>query len=153
MYLTLENINNLNYIISELNRIQDDRQKENFLHEHIEDTDLFLEAIKKINKSKIPTGQKKAKRDRKEAVIETDLYKEEDIYSILREKNNTEIMQEYSLSDLKKMYASIYKTNPTSSYTKERIISTLRNRMHGMRRAEAFALLAEEREKKKANSF
>lgn len=147
MYLTLENINDLNYIISELNRIQDDKQKEKFLNEHIEDTDLFLETVKKINKNKIPTGQKKAKR-RKEEVLETNLYKEEDIYSILLEKNNTEIMQEYSLSDLKKMYASIYKTNPASGYTKERIVGVLRNRMHSMRRAEAFALLAEEREKK-----
>lgn len=53
---------------------------------------------------------------------------------------------EYSLSDLKKMYVSVYKRPPTSSDTKERLIRTLRNRMHGMKRAESFALLAEGRE-------
>jgi len=62
------------------------------------------------------------------------------------QKNNVEMMDEYSLSDLKKMYVSVYKRPPTSSYTKERLISTLRNRMHGMKRAESFALLAEGRE-------
>ena len=53
---------------------------------------------------------------------------------------------EYSLSDLKKMYVSVYKRLPTSRDTKERLIRTLRNRMHGMKRAESFALLAEGRE-------
>lgn len=42
MYLSLENINNLDYIISGLNDIEEDDQKEKFLHEHIEDADLFL---------------------------------------------------------------------------------------------------------------
>lgn len=147
MYLSLENINNLDYIISGLNDIEEDDQKEKFLHEHIEDADLFLETIKKVNKNKIPIGKKKAKRKNKE-VIEMDLYKEEDIYTILCEKNNVEIMEEYSLADLKRMYASIYEKSPTSNYTKEKIVSILRNRMHTMRRAEAFALLAEKRNMK-----
>lgn len=81
------------------------------------------------------------------------MYREEEIYKILCEKSNAEIIKEYSLSDLKKMYASIYKKSPTSSYTKERIVGALRNRMHTMKRAEAFAALAEEREKKKENSY
>lgn len=149
MYFTIENINNLKGIIVELNSIEDQGQKEKFLQEHVEDTALFLDTIKKINKKKISTGQKKISKQRDDEAV-TDFYKEEDIYSILCEKNNAEIMQEYSLSDLRKMYASIYEKNPASSYTKERIISTLRNRMHIMKRAEAFAGLAEEREKKRA---
>ena len=152
MYLTIENINNLNRIISEINNIEDEEQKEKFLNEHIEDTALFFDTIKKINKKKISRGYGKVSKQRtKEA--ETGIYREEEIYKILCEKNNAEIIKEYSLSDLKKMYASIYKKSPTSSYTKERIVEVLRNIMHTMKRAEAFAVLAEEREKKKENSY
>lgn len=152
MYLTVENINNLNGIISELNNIEDENKKEQFLSEHIEDTALFLETIRKINKKKIPKKNEKSQMQRmEERVIEQ--YQEEEIYNILCKKSNVEMMNEYSLSDLKKMYASVYNRQPTSSYTKERIINTLRNRMHTMKRAEAFALLAEKRNKKKVNSF
>lgn len=56
-------------------------------------------------------------------------------------------MREYSLADLKGMYTSVYNRKPTSSYTKEKIISILRNRMHGMKRAESFGMLAEEPQK------
>lgn len=146
MYLTLDNIKNLNGIISELNSIEDENEKEQFLNEHIEDTALFLDTIKK-NKKKIAMGHGRIQKQRQEGV-EANLYTEEEIYKILSEKNNAEIMKDYSLSDLKKMYASIYKSNPTSSYTKERIVGVLRNRMHSMKRAEAFAAMAEEREKK-----
>lgn len=152
MYLTVENIKNLNDIISNLNTIEDEKEKEQFLKEHIEDTALFFDTIKKINKKKISTGYGKVQKQRREEA-EMDLYKEEEIYTILCKKNNEEIMEGYSLSDLKRMYASVYNRQPTSSYTKERIISTLRNRMHTMKRADAFALMAEERNKKKANSY
>lgn len=152
MYLTAENINNLNDIISELNNIESEKERKQFLNEHIEDVEMFLDTIKKINKKKITTGQKTVQKQRKEKV-EVDLYKEEEIYTILCKKNNVEIMEEYSLSDLKKMYASIYKKNPTSSYTKERIVGVLRNRMHTMKRAESFAILAEERNRRKTDSF
>ena len=152
MYLTVENINSLNSIISELNSIEDESKKEQFLHEHIEDTTLFLETIRKINKKKLPSKDRKSSKQRvEEAQIE--LYQEEEIYNILCKKNNVEMMDEYSLSDLKKMYVSVYNRQPTSSYTKERIVGVLRNRMHTMKRAEAFALVPKEHNKKKVDSF
>ena len=83
------------------------------------------------------------------AILLNGLYEENEIYSIFEQKDDKVIMEEYSLTALKQMYISIYKRKPTSSYTKERIISTLRNRMHTMNRTEAFMRLAEEREKKK----
>lgn len=137
MYLTAENIRSLNDIILELNTIDDEKEKEQFLKDHTEDTALFLETMKKINKKKLPRKNAKVTKHG-ETKFETDVYQEEDIYRILQNKNNIEIMDEYSLADLKKMYAS--------GYTKERIIRTLRNRMHSMKRTKAFALLAEERE-------
>ena len=145
MYFTVENIRSLNDIISGLNTIEDEIEKERFLNEHIEDTALFLDTMKKLNKKKIPFKNEKTLKQKVDE--EKSLYQEEEIYSILCEKSNTEIMQEYSLADLKGMYASVYNRKPTSSYTKERIISTLRNRMHTMKRAESFGMLAEARKK------
>lgn len=146
MYFTVENIKSLNGIIFGLNTIKDEKEIEEFLDEHIEDTVLFLETIKKLNKKKLPKKNGKLKTHKIEEE-EKELYQEEEIYRILCEKNNVAIMNEYSLSDLKRMYESIYNRKPTSRYTKERIINSLRNRMHTMKRAEVFAGLAEERRK------
>ena len=61
MYLTVENIKSLDDIISGLNTIEDEKEKEQFLYQHIEDTDFFLETLKKLNKKKIPAKAKKWK--------------------------------------------------------------------------------------------
>ncbi len=151
MYFTVENIRNLDNIISGLNTIEDENKKEQFLNEHIEDTALFLDTIKKINKKKISTGRNKVQKQRGKN-LKIDLYKEEEIYAILGQKNNEEIIKEYSLADLKRMYASVYDKNPASGYTKERIVGVLRNRMHNMKRAEAFSLAADGRNKEKAGN-
>ncbi|MCI9033834.1 MAG: hypothetical protein HFJ08_07260 [Lachnospiraceae bacterium] len=98
-------------------------------------------------------GYNKAKVQKQREEVETNLYEEDEIYAILNRKENIEIIKEYSLMDLKKMYAAVYKTNPTSNYTKERIIGVLRNRMHTMKRAESFGLSVEERNKRTVNSL
>lgn len=151
-FVTTETINDLKEIIVGLNTIEDAEKKEEFLNEHIEDKDLFLETLKKINKSKLPKEHSKSQKKRN-ICTDTKFFEEDQIYDIFHQKSNEEIMSEYSLSDLKKMYASVYKTQPASSYTKERILNTLRNRMHTMERTAAFARLAEERDKKSAKSL
>lgn len=151
-FVTTETINDLKEIIMGLNEIEDAEKKEAFLNEHTEDIDLFVETLKKINKSKLPKEHGKLQKKRN-ICTDAKLFEEEQIYSLFHQKSNKEIMSEYSLSDLKKMYASVYKTQPTSSYTKERILNTLRNRMHTMERTAAFARLAEERDKISAKSL
>ena len=153
MYLTLENLNDLNDIISKLNNIEDEDEKKQFLNTHTEDSALLLNVLKKVNKKKISMGYNKAKVQKQREEVETNLYEEDEIYAILKRKENIEIIKEYSLMDLKKMYAAVYKTNPTSNYTKERIIGVLRNRMHTMKRAESFGLSVEERNKRTVNSL
>ena len=153
MYLTLENLNDLNDIISKLNNIEDEDEKKQFLNTHTEDSALFLNVLKKVNKKKISMGYNKAKVQKQREEVETNLYEEDEIYAILNRKENIEIIKEYSFMDLKKMYAAVYKTNPTSNYTKERIIGVLRNRMHTMKRAESFGLSVEERNKRTVNSL
>ena len=145
MYLTVENIKSLDDIISGLNTIEDEKEKEQFLYQHIEDTDFFLETLKKLNKKKIPAKAKKMEKQNLQE-IQTDAYQEEEIYGVLCKKSNEEIMREYSLSDLQKMYISVYKRKPASGDTKGRIISTLRNRMYTVKRAEAFGLAGKKNE-------
>lgn len=149
MYLTAESIRNLNDIISGLNGIENEQERAQFMDKHIEDTALFIETLKKLNKKKLPGKNAKIKKP-KAGEAATALYKEEEIYDILCEKSNEEIMSAYLLSDLKRMYESVYNRKPASNYTKERIIITLRNRMHTMKRAEAFALMEQGRNEEKA---
>lgn len=59
MYLTKENICDLNEIIIALNTIQNEKDKEEFLNKNIEDVNLFLTTLRKINKNKLPKIIKK----------------------------------------------------------------------------------------------
>lgn len=148
MYLTKESINSLEEIIINLNSTNSEEEKNEFLKKHVEDSDLLLKTLKKLNKSKIPKSYMKAQKSKTE-ITDTDLYTEDDIYRIFKEKNDKEILELYSLNALGQMYSSVYKRKPTSSYTKEKIVSTLRNRVHTMNRTAAFVKMAEEREQMK----
>lgn len=55
-------------------------------------------------------------------------------------------MQEYSLKELRQMYSFVYKRKSPSNYTKERIISIFRDRIHTMNRVEAFVKRTKYRE-------
>ena len=89
MYLTLENLNDLNDIISKLNNIEDEDEKKQFLNTHTEDSALFLNVLKKVNKKKISMGYNKAKVQKQREEVETNLYEEDEIYAILNRKENT----------------------------------------------------------------
>lgn len=91
MYLTLETIQDLNNIISEFNVIEDEKKRKQFLSEHIEDTDLFLDTIKKINKRKFLTEYGKIQKQRRDEV-KTDKYEADEIHAIFCEKSNDDIM-------------------------------------------------------------
>lgn len=147
MYLTRENIHSLEEIIVNLNMIQNEEEKEAFLNKHVEDSALFLSTLKKLNKSKIPQNHVKTKKDNSKTAKEI-LYNEDDIVGIFKEKNDNDIINEYSLNELKQMYSSVYNRKAPSNYTKRRIVSIFRDRFHTMNRVSAFAKMAEEREKK-----
>ena len=113
----------------------------------MEDCALFLATLKKLNKSKIPKNH--VKKDNLEVANEI-LYNEDDIVKIFKEKNDNDIIDEYSLNELKQMYNSVYNRKAPSNYTKGRIVSIFRDRFHTMNRVSAFTKMAEEREKNQA---
>lgn len=147
MYLTRENIHSLEEIIVKLNTIQNEEEKKEFLNKHVEDCALFLATLKKLNKSKIPKNH--VKKDNLEVANEI-LYNEDDIVKIFKEKKDNDIIDEYSLNELKQMYNSVYNRKAPSNYTKGRIVSIFRDRFHTMNRVSAFTKMAEEREKNQA---
>ena len=147
MYLTRESIHNLEEIIVNLNILESEEEKKEFLNEHVEDSILFISALKKVNKSNLPKEYaRKEKMHDKNANVA--LYDEEDIMDIFREKDNTEIVNEYSSQELRQMYSSVYNRKAPSNYTKARIVSIFRDRLHTINRASAFAKMAKEREKR-----
>lgn len=148
MYIKKNELQVLDEIITKISKFTTYEEFSKYLLDTVEDEEKFMKILKKIKKLKIPKKQTL----KKEEIIKTDAYTEEEIYEILTAKSNEEIAKEYSLKELKKMYSSIYKRNPTMDKTKANILSTLRNRMHTMKRAEAFQLLAKEREKRVAEA-
>lgn len=88
----------------------------------------------------------KIKNDNLETANEI-LYNEDDIVIFLKENNDNDIINKYSLNELKQMYSSVYNRKAPSNYTKGRIVSIFRDRFHTMNRVSAFSKLAEEREK------
>lgn len=145
MYLTKENICDLNEIIIALNTIQNEKDKEEFLNKNVEDVNLFLTTLRKINKNKLPKNHKKNIKNDIDFTNNT-FCDENEIIKIFKEKNDKTIMQEYSLKELRQMYSFVYKRKSPSNYTKERIISIFRDRIHTMNRVEAFVKMAKYKE-------
>lgn len=145
MYLTKENICDLNEIILALNTIQNEKDKEEFLSKNVEDVNLFLTTLRKINKNKLPKNHKKNIKNDID-FTNNNFCDENEIIKIFKEKNDKTIMQEYSLKELRQMYSFVYKRKCSSNYTKERIISIFRDRIHTMNRVEAFIKMAKDRE-------
>lgn len=145
MYLTKENICDLNEIILTLNTIQNEKDKEEFLSKNVEDVNLFLTTLRKINKNKLPKNHKKNIKNDID-FTNNNFCDENEIIKIFKEKNDKTIMQEYSLKELRQMYSFVYKRKCPSKYTKKRIISIFRDRIHTMNRVEAFVKMAKDRE-------
>lgn len=119
MYFTVEDINTLDSIISDLNTIENEKEQKEFLDKYVEDPELFLEMVKKVKKCRYLTKQVKCHRSNLET-YETDLYSEDEIKSIFSAQNNETIMQGYSLADLQAMYISVYKKNHCQNVRRKR---------------------------------
>ena len=148
MYLTRESIDTLHSIILTLNTLEDEESQKQFLDQHTEDTAFLLETLKSLNKGRLP---KKHRAKPPAAEPAEGHYSEEELDRIFGGMDTEDILQAYSLADLKDMYCSAYHRNATSSYKKLDIIRTLRNRHFAKKRGDAFARMADARRKKGCN--
>ena len=65
MCITRSQILEWNEIIQQLNSIGDEKERELYLQDKVEDTDLFLSALKKVNKSKLVKSKNKKTTERR----------------------------------------------------------------------------------------
>lgn len=144
MYLTKENITILNEVITNINNLDSEEEKTIFLNKSVEDVSLLLGTLKSINKSKLPRERKNR---RQPEMMCKKKYDEKEISEIFAQKDDGQIMAEYSMADLKAMYQSIYQKKPLSKYKKQDIVNTIRHRFYTIDRASAFASLAEGRKR------
>lgn len=85
MYLTVENINTFDNIISSLDAIESEKEQKDFLDKYVEDPELLSEMIKKMKQCKFSLRQVKHNKSNLE-IIETDLYCEDEIRAIFTKK-------------------------------------------------------------------
>ena len=151
MYLTKQNIAALNDIITGLNQLDEENARKEFLERHTEDAASLLAALNRLNKSKLP----KQHRKKEQSITQPDrvrLYSDTQLEHIFSENDDDNILQNYSVAELRSMYYSAYQRNASTHYTKLDLVRTLRRRFFAVKRGEAFARLADERTKKGCNS-
>lgn len=132
MCITKNEILELNDIIQHLNAFNDENEREKYLKCAVEDVDLFLSTLKKINKSKLATSKKK-----KTVYKKRHNYTTEAVMKIFEENDLDDIVAEYSKQELTDMYLTFYTSKPLSSYDKKRIAQNVYHYIHTMERTKA----------------
>lgn len=137
MYFNYEYIKGLDDFLEEFNALEDDKQQV-YLQNNVEDVALFIDAIKKINKSKMIKLDIAKKDEKKKNIGFHPNYSEKEIYELLNKYDDDTLLKKFTYNDLLDMYISIYESKPLSGSTKQSLIKGFRNRMHTMNRAAAF---------------
>lgn len=137
MYFNYEYIKGLDDFLEEFNALDDDKQQV-YLQNNVEDVALFIDAIKKINKSKMIKFDVAKKDKKKKNIGLHPNYSEKEIYELLNKYDDDTLLKKFTYNDLLDMYISIYESKPLSGSTKQSLIKGFRNRMHTMNRAAAF---------------
>lgn len=137
MYFNYEYIKGLDDFLEEFNALEDDKQQV-YLQNNVEDVALFIDAIKKINKSKMIKFDVAKKDKKKKNIGFHPNYSEKEIYELLNKYDDDTLLKKFTYNDLLDMYISIYGSKPLSGSTKQSLIKGFRNRMHTMNRAAAF---------------
>ncbi len=99
----------------------------------MEDVDLFLETLKKVNKSKLKNGKKKSVVKKEE----NSTYEKTEVFEIFQNHSLDQIVAKYSKAELAAMYYAVYCSRPLSADNKERIAQVIKGYIHDMSRAEA----------------
>lgn len=147
--LTVQCINEIDDIISHLNAVSSDDERKRTLAECVADPDLFIKVMGKYRSAK-----PKKRRDTSDMFARTDnsrntesgKYNNDAVLDEFMHTNAAQLKDKYSLNELKNIYEALYERRPSSGYTKERIIDTVRNMAFAVARAKAFGEMAEKRQ-------
>lgn len=135
MCITRTQILELNSVITALNSYEDEEERRAYLDTAVEDTDLFLQTLRSVNKKKV-AGQSRKKAGVQNNIIAS-RYREEEVERIFEEGRLEEIVQQYTKAQLTEMYYAVYKAKPLSAAGKERIAHSIRQHFHNIDRTRA----------------
>ena len=135
MCITRTQILELNEVITTLNSYEDEEERRAYLNTAVEDTDLFLRALRNVNKKKV-AGQSRKKTVAQSKRINSQ-YREEEVERIFENSRLEEIVQQYTKVQLTEMYYTIYETKPLSAAGKERIAHSIRQHFYNIDRTRA----------------
>lgn len=129
MCITRNQIKELKEVIDGINSFEDEKERTDFLNNHVEDVDLFISALRSINKKKLsPVKERKTGK----AAVK---YGQNEVIDIFKNNKLESIISEYSLNELSDMYVAIFNSTPISSFKKARIAQTINNYLYAMDRA------------------
>lgn len=132
--ITCQQIEDLELIIDYLNN-SDNIQNENF-NEKVEDFEQLLTVLSKIKISRIK--KVRIKPIEKRAKSRTYNHDKEKIMQIFSSSSPEEIIEKYSLNELKDMFFAVYDTKPMSKTKKEDIVNAIEKMRQQIQRVEGF---------------
>ncbi|MBD5094030.1 MAG: hypothetical protein HDT26_07060 [Subdoligranulum sp.] len=134
MCITKAQIVELSTILDRLNAIDSSDGRMQYLESQVEDADLFLEVLKKVNKNnlRIKKGRSVPDVQKTKYVFET-----ADVLARFQSNSVESISANSSKEELVAMYHTIFHTKPLSSFSKTRIVQTINGYIHDMNRFDA----------------
>lgn len=132
MCITKNEILELNDIIQHLNSCSSETERDLYLADAVEDVNLFIETLKRVNKSKLTKTRKK-----KEDCKKTEKYTEDMIIKLFEENNTENIVSQYTKQELTEMYLQFFSSKPLSSYDKNKIAQSIYHYIYTMNRTKA----------------
>lgn len=117
MHFTRNQILELDNIVQHINSISSEEERERYLRDEVEDIELFLSVLKRVNKSNLTKCKKKKYSEKAPNII----YTKEKVVKIFEENELSDIVAEYSKRELTDMYLTFYSSKPVTSCDKTRI--------------------------------
>lgn len=134
MRITKVQIEELNTIIDQLNAIDSVDVRMEYLENQVEDTGLFLEVLKKVNKNHLRIKNSRGVSDAKKAKY---TFQAADVFARFQSSSVESIAADCSKEELIAMYHTIFHTKPLSSFNKTRIAQAINSYIHDMNRFDA----------------
>ncbi len=131
MVFKTKQILELKNIIDNINNAKNDKDRNKFVNEHIDDVELFLNVLKEIDGTKLNL----IKIETRTRAGKTYNYKRDEVLDIFSENSIEDIVRKYTSKELIGMYFVIFDSNPISSFNKTRIAQTIYNYVYAMDRA------------------
>ena len=132
MCITRKEILELNDVIQKINSFNDETERDMYLQSAVEDVDMFISALRALNKNKlIKTGKKKTQ------INMCNHYTKKEVIKIFEENDLDAIVGKYSKQELTDMHLTFYSSKPLTSHDKMKIAQNIYHYIYTVNRAKA----------------